>query len=114
MEGAGSLLWLALFAAAFWLLLIRPQRRRQRQLFDLQHAVQPGDEVMLSAGVFARVTGAVDDPAAGDCLLVEVAPGVELKVARGSVMRKVQPPVDEAGPVDPVDPVDPTDENRGA
>lgn len=95
MEGAVQLLWLLLFVVAFYLLLIRPQRKRQRQLMDLQRSVDVGDEVMLSAGVFARVTGEVDDPAAGDCLLVELAPGVEVKIARGAVMRVVQPPVDD-------------------
>ena len=115
MQGVDSLLFLALFAAAFWLLLIRPQRRRQRQLVDLQHAVKPGDEVMLSAGVFARVTGEVDDPAAGDCLLVELAPGVEVKIARGAVMRTVHAPVEETETPEAAaaDPVDPTDDSRG-
>ena len=92
MEGAVQLLWLVLFVVAFWLLLIRPQRKRQRQLMDTQSSVDVGDEVMLSAGVFARVTGELDDPAAGDCLLVELAPGVEVKIARGAVVRVVQPP----------------------
>ena len=91
---AAQLLFLLLFVAAFWLLLIRPQRRRQQQMLELQRSVQVGDEVMLSAGVFARVTGEVDDPAAGDCLLVEVAPGVPVKIARGAVMRVVQPPAE--------------------
>jgi preprotein translocase subunit YajC len=90
-EGA-QLLFLVLFVAAFWLLLIRPQRKRQQQMLQLQRSVQVGDEVMLSAGVFARVTGALDDPAAGDCLLVELSPGVEVKIARGAVMRVVQEP----------------------
>jgi preprotein translocase subunit YajC len=94
-EGAVQLLWLLLFVVAFWLLLIRPQRKRQRQLMDMQSSVDVGDEVMLSAGVFARVTGELDDPAAGDCLLVELAPGVEVKVARGAVARVVQPPLDD-------------------
>lgn len=87
MEGAVSLVWLALFFVAFWLLLIRPQRRRQRQTMELQRSLKVGDEVMLGSGVFARVSGEVDDPVAGDCLLVEVSPGVELKIARGAVMR---------------------------
>lgn len=97
MKGAIQLVWLLLFVVAFWLLLIRPQRKRQRQMLDLQGSVQVGDEVMLSAGVFARVTGAVDDPVAGDCLLVEVSPGVELKIARGAVMRVVQPVAEDPG-----------------
>jgi preprotein translocase subunit YajC len=104
-EGAGSLLFLLLFVVAFWLLLIRPQRKRQQELVHLQSSVQLGDEVMLSAGVFARVTGEVDDPAAGDCLLVQIAPGVEVKIARGAVMRIVQPP--DQGSLD-----DPADEPR--
>jgi preprotein translocase subunit YajC len=125
-EGAVQLLWLLLFVVAFWLLLIRPQRRRQRQMMELQGSVQVGDEVMLSAGVFARVTGAVDDPVTGDCLLVEVSPGVELKIARGAVMRVVQPvdaePEGSADPdstttdqaVAPVESSDrPADETRG-
>ena len=62
---------------------------------DLQGSVQPGADVMLSAGMFGRVTGTVDDPAAGELLLVEVAPGVEIKVARGAVMRVVEPVTEE-------------------
>lgn len=108
MEGAGSLLFLVLFVAAFWLLLIRPQRKRQQELMRLQHSVKLGDEVMLSAGVFARVTGEVDDPATGDCLLVEIAPGVEVKIARGAVMRVVQEP--EQAPSDDT----PSDDARDA
>jgi preprotein translocase subunit YajC len=106
-EGA-QLLFLVLIVVAFWLLLIRPQRQRQRQLVDLQRSVQVGDEVMLSAGVFARITGEVDDPAAGDCLLVELSPGVVVKIARGAVMRVVQQPDqlphDETVTDDPRDP----------
>ena len=112
MEGAVSLVWLALFAVAFWLLLIRPQRRRQRQTMELQRSLKVGDEVMLGSGVFARVSGEVDDPVAGDCLLVEVSPGVEMKIARGAVMRVLTPrEADEAsaasGSADPADPAHP-------
>jgi preprotein translocase subunit YajC len=111
-EGAGSLLFLALFVLAFWFLVLRPQRRRQHQLMELQRSVQIGDRVMLSAGVFARGTGELDDPAAGDCLLVEVAPGVEIEIARGAVMRVINPPVETSLDENPGTAVEPTDENR--
>ena len=104
MDGAAGLIWLVLLALAFWLLLIRPQRRRQKQVLETQRGVAVGDEVMTHAGFFGRVVGELDDPAAGDCLLLEVAPGVEVKVARGSVLRVVTEPLE-----DPAD--DPTDDH---
>jgi preprotein translocase subunit YajC len=90
--GAFELLWLVLLAVAFWLLLIRPQRRRQLRMLETQRAVGVGDEVMTNAGFFGRVTAEVDDPAAGDCLLLEIAPGTEIKIARGAVLRVVTAP----------------------
>ncbi len=106
MEGAVQLIWLALFVVAFWLLLIRPQRKRQRQTLQLQSSLQVGDEVMLGSGIFARITGEVDDPVAGDCLLAEVSPGVELKIARGAVMKVLTPHEDSTEDV--------TDDNAAA
>src|SRR5690349_2658690 len=87
--GGAELLWLVLLAVAFWLLLIRPQRKRQMEMLNTQRAVGVGDEVMTNAGFFGRVTAEVDDPAAGDCLMLELAPGTEVKVARGAVLKVV-------------------------
>jgi preprotein translocase subunit YajC len=127
--GAADLLPLVLLGVAFWFLLIRPQRRRQQQVLATQRGVAVGDEVMTNAGFFGRVTAELDDPAAGDCLMLEVAPGTEIKVARGAVMRVVtapdtepeadteadtephtQPEVGPTGPTGPIDP--PTDDHR--
>ena len=88
MDGAVQIIWLVLFVVAFWFLLIRPQKRRQMELIRTQQAVGMGDQVMLNSGIFATVTGEVDDYA-GDCLMVEVSPGVQLKIARGAVARVV-------------------------
>ena len=87
--GPAELVWLILLAVAFWFLLIRPQRRRQQEMVATQRGVQVGDEVMTHAGFFGRVTAEVDDPAAGDCLMLEIAPGTEMKVARGAVLKVV-------------------------
>jgi preprotein translocase subunit YajC len=119
-DGAVQLIWLVLLAVAFWLLLIRPQRRRQMQVLETQRGVAVGDEVMTNAGFFGRVVAEVDDPAAGDCLMLEVAPGVEVKIARGAVLRVVTDPVDTEPDTDPdtevhvepadADPAHPTDD----
>lgn len=77
-------------ALLFWLLLVRPASKRQRELSRMQGALKPGDEVMLTSGIFGtlRETDA-------DRVRVEVADGVTLWVARGAIGTVQQP-----GPVD--------------
>lgn len=101
MEGLASLLPFVLIAVVFWLLLIRPQRRRQQELARTQRELQVGDEVMIGAGIVGHVA-TVDEEFIG----LETSPGVRLKVARGAVVRVLTPdPVDEVGrSEDPTDP----------
>jgi preprotein translocase subunit YajC len=68
------------FALILWLLLIRPQARRQRELRHMQSTLEVGDEVLLTSGVFATVRDLEEDVAH-----VEIADGVTIKVARGAV-----------------------------
>ena len=81
-----SLLPLVGIALLFWLLVIRPASRRQRELMNLQQSLQVGDEVMLTSGVYGFV-----EELAADHVRVRVADGVALKVARGAVGTIVQP-----------------------
>lgn len=90
MEALANLAPLIIIAGLFWLLLIRPAQRRQREAAAVQRAADVGSEVMLTSGIFGIVT-ATDD----DTLRVEVAPGTVVKVARGAVARVLteeQPP----------------------
>jgi preprotein translocase subunit YajC len=100
-----GLVWIVLILVVFYLLFFRPQRRRQQEMAATQSALEIGTEVMLSSGIFGRVT-AVD----GETLRLEVAPGTSVKVARQAVVRVVQegpgsqPPTDgAAGPDGPVE-----------
>ncbi|WP_372733441.1 preprotein translocase subunit YajC [Nocardioides sp.] len=87
---ASVLLPLAAFVLIFWLLIVRPQTRRQRELGAMQQALSVGDEVMLTSGVFGAVT-AIED----DVVHVQVAPGVSIKVARGAIGRVIAPSDDD-------------------
>lgn len=73
-------LWIAAIAVVFWLLIIRPAARRQREVSALHAALSVGDDVLLTSGVFATIVGAADDH-----LEVEIAPGVVIHVVRGAV-----------------------------
>lgn len=79
-----------------WALLILPQQRRVRAQQQMQNALQPGDEVVTSAGIYGRVT-----LVESDSLLLEVAPGIELRMARGAVGRRLEP--EEAAMVEDAD-----------
>ena len=48
-------------ALLFWVLFVRPARRRQQQLGSLQGALAVGDEVMLTSGIFGTVRGLDDE-----------------------------------------------------
>jgi preprotein translocase subunit YajC len=101
-NGLEGILPFVLIAAVFWLLLIRPQRKRQLELLRTQRSVQRGDEVLLGAGIVGRVADADDDYVG-----LEVSPGVRLQVARGAVVRILVPadrPEDTEGDGDDVGP----------
>ena len=79
-ESVVSLLPLVGIALLFWLLIIRPASRRQKQLARMQDSLQVGDEVVLTSGILGTVHSLEEGRAH-----VEVAPGVVLTVARGAI-----------------------------
>ena len=80
MQELVSLLPLVAIALLFWLLIIRPASRRQKDQVRMQSSVKLGDEVMLTSGIFGTVSEVTDDR-----LMVEIAPGVTIRVARGAI-----------------------------
>jgi preprotein translocase subunit YajC len=100
-----TLILILIVVVAFYLLMIRPQQRRRQQAQQKQNTVQPGARVRTTAGMYATVVD-VD----GDDVILEVAPGVEVRYMRRAVMDVVSEPetVDEEEEA-PVDEVDETD-----
>ena len=72
--------------ALFWLLLVRPQRRRQAEQNALIQNVEVGDEIVTAGGLFGHVQSVADDE-----LLVEIAPGTNVRIARRAVASIVGP-----------------------
>lgn len=67
-----------------WLLLIRPAQRRAQEAAALAAAVQVGQEVVTTSGLFGRITG-LDE----GTVQLQVAPGVELRFDRRAIGRVV-------------------------
>jgi preprotein translocase subunit YajC len=78
------LLLIVLVFVGFYFLMIRPQRRRQQQAQQQQRELSPGARVRTTAGMYATVS-AVD----GDDVILEVAPGVDVRYMRRAVMEVI-------------------------
>ena len=70
----------------FYFLMIRPQRRRQQAVQQQQKTVNPGARVRTTAGMYATVV-AVN----GNDVILEVAPGVEVRYLKRAIMEVVAP-----------------------
>ena len=79
-----SLVIFMLIPVAMYFLLIRPQRRRQREAVSLQQSVEVGDEVMTTSGLYGFVTGFE-----GDVAWLEIDDNVQIRIARQAIQRKV-------------------------
>lgn len=79
-----SLIMILLIPVAMYFLLIRPQRRRQREQVALQKAIEVGDEIMTTSGLYGFVT-AFD----GDIAWLEIDDNVQIRIARQAIQRKV-------------------------
>jgi preprotein translocase subunit YajC len=66
--------------ALMWFMLIRPQRRRQQEAQRLLETISVGKEIVTAGGLFGTIT-AVD----GDEVRVEIADGVEVRLAKRAV-----------------------------
>jgi len=87
---AGPLVTLLLLGVVFYLFLIAPQRRRARHQQQMTSRLEPGTEVMTTAGLFATVRSVGDTD-----VELEVAPGVVSRYAKGAIARVITPPEDE-------------------
>jgi preprotein translocase subunit YajC len=82
----GQLIVLVAMFALLWLFLIRPQRRRAEAHRELLTTVESGDEVLTVGGLIGRVRSVQDEE-----LVLEIAPGTEVRVARRSVASVLSP-----------------------
>ena len=74
-----------------WLLVIRPQRRRQLQQLEMQNELHVGDEVITAGGLHAYVRELGDE-----VLTVEIAPEIRVRLDRRAVAAVVRPEVVDA------------------
>jgi preprotein translocase subunit YajC len=94
-----TLILLVVMFGLLWLFLIRPQRQRQMQQQQLLASVEPGDEVLTVGGLYGIVQEIDED----DDLIVEIADGIHVRIARRAVGGVVKPDEEEDEELEDVD-----------
>lgn len=74
-----------LLLVGFVLLVVRPQQQRIKAQQAVVASLEVGDQVLSASGIFGTITQLDDDVA-----VLRVADGVELRMARGALTRKVE------------------------
>jgi preprotein translocase subunit YajC len=107
MDQYSTLILIALMVLAFYLLIMRPQRKRQQAIAKTLSELTPGTRVMLGSGLFGTVVEVGEKQ-----VVLEISPGNELTVLKQAVARIVTPDdedaeVDELSDFDPDEVVEP-------
>jgi preprotein translocase subunit YajC len=87
-EGGGGFDWtmiifLVLIFAVFYFLMIRPQRKRQKEQRQLMEELKRGDKVITAGGIFGVIESVSEDS-----IVIKVESGATMRVAKGSVALK--------------------------
>jgi len=86
--GGGFTMWMiygiwALVIVGFYFLTIRPQRKRAKQMEEMQAGLKVGDNVLTNGGMFGRIAEVGED-----CFVVEFGTnrGVRIPIRKGDVL----------------------------
>ena len=89
--GGGLISMLVIYAVIIglmWFLLIRPQKKQQKQVEEMQNSVKVGDSILLNSGMYGKVMDII-----GDTLIVEFGlnKSVRIPVLKSTVARVAEP-----------------------
>jgi preprotein translocase subunit YajC len=77
------IIFLVLIFAIFYFLLIRPQRKRQKEQRELMSELKRGDKVITAGGIYGVIESVSEDS-----ILIKVESGATMRVAKSSVALK--------------------------
>ena len=78
--GYSTIIMMVAIFVIFWLFMIRPQQKRQKELQKKREALGINDRIVTSGGLY----GVIKDVKQTE-LVVEIADGVRVRVDKGSV-----------------------------
>ena len=77
------IIFLIVIFGLMYLVLIRPQRKRQKEHQQLVEELKRGDRVVTAGGIYGEIESVSEDS-----VVIKVESGVTMRVAKGSVALK--------------------------
>lgn len=56
-----TLLYIVVFFGIMWFMLIRPQKKKEKEITDMQNSIKVGNEVLLQSGLYGKVVDIIND-----------------------------------------------------
>jgi len=82
--GGGFLVPMLLIVGIFYFVLIRPEKRKQKDREALLQSIKKGDRVMTSSGMFGSVAQVQED-----VITLQVADGVRIRFSRAAIQNVI-------------------------
>jgi preprotein translocase subunit YajC len=77
------IIFIVVIFGLMYFVLIRPQRKRQKEHQQLVEELQKGDRVVTAGGIYGQVESVSDDS-----VVIKIESGATMRVAKGSVALK--------------------------
>lgn len=82
--GMSPFITIGLLFLGMWFLVIAPQRKRQKEHDAMLTALQTGDDVVTSGGIYGTITNVKDDR-----FVVRIADNTKIEIGKNFVSSKV-------------------------
>jgi len=82
MGALGPFLPLILIIVVFYFFMIRPQMTKQKELKNYREALQKGDKIVTTGGIYGKITGISETT-----VDVEIAHGVTIKIDKFAILK---------------------------
>jgi preprotein translocase subunit YajC len=91
-----TIIWLVVLVGFFYFLIIRPEKKKQKQASDMMSSLRTGDEIMTRGGIYGTITLIEED-----AITIATGPDdVKIKLSKLSVAT-VTKKAEEAGEAAP-------------
>jgi preprotein translocase subunit YajC len=77
-----SILFFILIIVVFYLFLIKPQVKRQKEIQKFRQSLKKGDKVITAGGIYGKVTDIKEN-----IVILEIAPDIRIKVDINTILK---------------------------